>query len=114
MVQERGETASGDLDSEVKSATAEIVKTNVKKEPPMFMPVTAGTADELELELIQPNMTQKPVLRGEVGAFRFTQLTSTAKKLGTRGLCTGLAYAPAEAGFVHRAPPPCICFPIIL
>ena len=36
--------------------------------------------EELELELIQPHMTQKPMLRGEVGACRITQLTSTAKK----------------------------------
>ena len=35
---------------------------------------------ELELELIQSHMTQKPMLRGEVGACRITQLTSTAKK----------------------------------
>ena len=35
---------------------------------------------ELELELIQSHMTQKPMLRGEVGACRFTQLTSTAKR----------------------------------
>ena len=35
---------------------------------------------ELELELIQSHMTQKPVLRGDVGACRFTQLTSTAKR----------------------------------
>ena len=45
--------------------------------------VFAGYATEyyeLELELIQPHMTQKPVLRGEVGACRFTQLTSTAKR----------------------------------
>ena len=35
---------------------------------------------ELELELIQSHMTQKPMLRSEVGACRITQLTSTAKK----------------------------------
>ena len=35
---------------------------------------------ELELELVQSHMTQKPVLRGEVGACRFMQLTSTAKR----------------------------------
>ena len=35
---------------------------------------------ELELELIQSHMTQKPMLRGEVGACRITQLTGTAKK----------------------------------
>ena len=35
---------------------------------------------ELELELVQSHMTQEPVLRGEVGACRFTQLTSTAKR----------------------------------
>ena len=34
----------------------------------------------LELELIQPHMTQKLMLRGEVGACRFTQLTSTAER----------------------------------
>ena len=35
---------------------------------------------KLELELIQSHMTQKPMLRGEVGACRFAQLTSTAKR----------------------------------
>ena len=35
---------------------------------------------ELELELTQSHMTQKPILRGEVGACRFTQLTGTAKR----------------------------------
>ena len=35
---------------------------------------------ELEFELIQSHMTQKPMLRGEVRACRITQLTSTAKK----------------------------------
>ena len=34
---------------------------------------------ELELELTQSHMTQMPVLRGEVGAYRFTLLTSAAK-----------------------------------
>ena len=34
---------------------------------------------ELELELIQSHMTQEPMLRGEVGACRIKQLTSTAK-----------------------------------
>ena len=36
---------------------------------------------ELELELVQSHMTQKPVRRGEVGACRFTQLTSTANEV---------------------------------
>ena len=80
MVQERGEAASVELESEDKSASTEIAKTNVKKEPPVFKPVTAGTAHELELELMQSHMTQKPILRGEVGAFRFKQPTSTAKR----------------------------------
>ena len=40
----------------------------------------ATSACELELELIQPHMTQEPMLRGEVGACRFTQLTSTTKR----------------------------------
>ena len=35
---------------------------------------------ELELELIQSHMAQKLELRGKVGACRFTQLTSTAKR----------------------------------
>ena len=35
---------------------------------------------ELELELVQSHMTQEPILRGEVGACRFTQLTSTAPR----------------------------------
>jgi len=34
---------------------------------------------ELELDLIQTHMTQKPALRVEVGACRFAQQTSTAK-----------------------------------
>ena len=45
--------------------------------------VFAGYATEYcepELELVQSHMTQKPMLRGEVGACRFTQLTSTAKR----------------------------------
>ena len=41
--------------------------------------------NELELKLIQSNITQKPVLRGEVGACRFTQLTSTAKRYAVYG-----------------------------
>ena len=35
---------------------------------------------ELELELIQTHMTQEPMLRVEVGACRFAQQTSTAKR----------------------------------
>ena len=38
-----------------------------------------GRCIELELELIQTHMTQKAVLRVEVGACRFAQQTSTAK-----------------------------------
>ena len=36
---------------------------------------------ELELEQIQTHMTQKPVLRAEIGACRFAQQTGTAKRL---------------------------------
>ena len=46
----------------------------------MGIPQAVIYLTELELELIQSHMTQKPMLRGEVGACRITQLTSTAKK----------------------------------
>ena len=51
------------------------VATSVEKQ---FGP--SAVYGELELELIQSHMTQKPMLRGEVGACRITQLTSTAKR----------------------------------
>ena len=52
--------------------------------PPGYDSVDPNTGDqmelELEFELIQTNMTQKPMLRVEVGACRFAQQTSTAKR----------------------------------
>ena len=46
---------------------------------PVPWPV-AHQHQELDLKLTQTHMTQKPVLRAEVGACRFAQQTSTAKK----------------------------------
>ena len=47
--------------------------------PEVFLLVPGfGPSSELELELIQTHMTQKPVLRVDVGACRFAQ-QSTAK-----------------------------------
>ena len=43
-----------------------------------FGPPAVQCESELELELIQNHMTQKPVLRVEVGAFRFAQQNSNS------------------------------------
>ena len=49
------------------------------------------TGTELELELIQPYMTQKPVLRGEVDARVLrVQVRSRVGGSGKRGKCNGL------------------------
>ena len=54
---------------------------------------TTGENIELELELIQPHMAQKPVLRGEVGA-RALRVRSVSREeawasAGVQGACVG-------------------------
>ena len=52
---------------------------------------------ELELELIQPHMAQKPMLRGEVGA-RALRVRSDVRGHGQVRLCKALGCARVVVG----------------
>ena len=76
---------------------------------------------ELGLELIQTHMTQKPVLRVEVGVCRFGQQAGPAKRSTCAQGATTVSYCPntTQIGSVlHVAPPPatarlpcvCVCY----